>query len=60
MLSRPWLKDTIKKLLTEGDQALSTFQCRRRKKQSRNSTLFPVLPHNKAVDEKFKGLSEER
>lgn len=51
MLSRPWLKDTIKKLLTEGGQALSTFQCRR-KKQSGNSPLFPVFPLNKAIDEK--------
>lgn len=54
MLSRPWLKDTIKKLLTEGGQALSTFQCRRGKKQSGNSPLFPVFPLNKAIDEKFK------
>lgn len=52
MLSRPWLKDTIKKLLTEGGQALSTFQCRRGKKQSGNSPPFPVFPLNKAIDEK--------
>lgn len=52
MLSRPWLKDTIKKLLTEGGQALSTFQCRREKKQSGNSPLFPVFPLNKMRNKK--------